>query len=301
MNMQWKWSTHIIRCLALALTITMLSACAAGTGGNTPPAQEELPQAAPHEQEQPDAETEPDMPGSQQPAETEPPAQEEETPEELGPVAELPEHGIALYALEALAESDEGVMLEIGEQRQRMDWRYKTPRQVMPVLHVHDYDGDGQEELAAILNIGSGTGVAVDELHIVEFHDVNNSSDEPFTDFKMQEEDYMTQLREAIAFEKVERGGEWFGMITVDGRTRDIGLTDFLASYEVEAGAIEDALGFGNIILFEAAGDRLTFRAAVGLIVGNLVEPQYIGSVNAVVAYKEGSFTLEAFDFTEEI
>lgn len=43
-----------------------------------------------------------------------------------------------------------------------------TPRAVLPQLSLSDYDKDGEDELAVILYVASGTECAVTELHIVE-------------------------------------------------------------------------------------------------------------------------------------
>ncbi|MCI3918889.1 hypothetical protein MO973_01415 [Paenibacillus sp. TRM 82003] len=92
-------------------------------------------------------------------------------------VVSLPERGISLYQVD-----EGGVFLAIGERKQQMDWIYTTPRLIMPRLQADDYDRDGEDELAVALHIGSGTGVAVDELHIVELPAEIAPDDQPFVD-----------------------------------------------------------------------------------------------------------------------
>ena len=222
-------------------------------------------------------------------------------PERGKPIAALPESGIALYPLGEQGVSEDGVVLEIGDRRQRLDWRYTTPRQIMPVMQAGDYDGDGKDELAVILNVDSGTGVSVDELHMVEFHGVNGTPDEPFIDYMMQADDYREQLEEAHAFRVIERGGEWFGEVEIGGRITEVGLQDWLTSYEIAPEAIQATLGFGNLITFEADRGGITFAAAIGLVVDGIAEPQYIGSIAADVAYGQGMLTLGNYRFAPEL
>ncbi len=217
------------------------------------------------------------------------------------PIAALPDYGIALYPLGEEGVSEEGVELVIGEQRQRLDWRYTTPRQIMPAMQAADYDGDGKDELAVVLNIGSGTGVSVDELHVVEFQDVNGTSDAPFVDYMLPEADYRTQLEEALAFRVNGQDGGWIGEIAIDGQRHEISLNEFLSSYGVEPEAIADRLGFGSIVYFDVGQGEITFAAAVGLVVDGIAEPQYIGRIEADVTYGPGTFTLGHYRFTPEM
>jgi len=50
-----------------------------------------------------------------------------------------------------------------------------TPRVIVPRLFLSDFDVDGADELAVILYVGSGTGVAIQELHIVELESMRDS------------------------------------------------------------------------------------------------------------------------------
>jgi len=222
-------------------------------------------------------------------------------PGRLEPIAALPERGIALYPLGEQGVSEDGVVLEIGDRQQRLDWRYTTPRQIMPAMQAGDYDGDGMDELAVVLNVDSGTGISVDELHVVEFHDVNGTADEPFIDYRMQAADYRAQLEEALAFRLFERDGEWFGEAAVDGRISEVGLKEWMASYGVAPGTIQNKLGFGTIIMLEADQGGITLTAAIGLIVDGIAEPQYIGSIAANVAYGQGTFILGNYRFAPEL
>ena len=65
-----------------------------------------------------------------------------------------------------------GAVLSVNEEKYFFAWSngYLTPRWVLPQLFLFDYNGDGKDELAVILYVGSGTGIAVTELHIVDIY-----------------------------------------------------------------------------------------------------------------------------------
>src|SRR5690606_38309917 len=129
----------------LLAAVLLLAACSANSG--TAPGGNIRADAPPQAVDEP---AESDVAGGQAS-----PAEQAE-PAAVLPIAELPDSGIALYPLGEEGVSEEGVELVIGEQRQRLDWRYTTPRQIMPAMQAVDYDNDGKDELAVVLNVGSG-------------------------------------------------------------------------------------------------------------------------------------------------
>ncbi|QHT58938.1 hypothetical protein GXP70_02495 [Paenibacillus lycopersici] len=208
------------------------------------------------------------------------------------PDASLPEKGIYLYT-----DSEGNAQLQIGELRQQMDWTYKTPRNVMPVLQAQDYDGDGQEELAAVLDLGSGTGISLYELHVVEYRGVDMPAGQQVLDHRFVPEDYLNQLEKAIQFKKTSRNGELFGQLTLDGQPHEVSLKAYQADFGADH--IQDRLGYGNVVMFTADRQGLQLIAAVGVAVEGVLEPQYIGEIKANVTYAAGGeFLLDQFGFT---
>lgn len=83
-------------------------------------------------------------------------------------LAQLPDKDIALYGILDEAHPEERCLLRIGERAWVYDLQWATPRCYLPQLHSGDFDGDGVEELALLAYVGSGTGVSVWTLGIVE-------------------------------------------------------------------------------------------------------------------------------------
>lgn len=211
----------------------------------------------------------------------------------IEPITTISEQDINLYP------NEEGVILKIGELQQPMDWIYSTPRQIMPVVQVNDYDLDDKEELAVVLHIGSGSGVAVEELHIVEFLDASGTTVQPFIDHNFESEKYMKLLRQSIGFNKIDKDGELFGQIRLEGQIYEVSMKDYQKEYGLKK--IGDELGFGSIVHFGIENDILTFRAAIGFSIDGVAEPQYFGEITAVVSYTSGEFMLEQYRFTPNL
>ncbi|SFB49915.1 hypothetical protein SAMN05216312_110162 [Cohnella sp. OV330] len=215
--------------------------------------------------------------------------------EGVQPVASIPEKDVYLYA-----DTETAAVLAVGDARQTMDWTYSTVRGVTPVLTLGDYDHDGEDELAAVLELGSGTGLLIDELHVVELAgmEAGASGERPFADHAFQEEDYLAQLGDALSFEKVDKDGKWFGEIAIGDRTYEVDLDAFVREHVAEA--LGKELGYGAIVYFRAEDEGLTFQAAVGLRIDGFAEPQYIGDITASVSYDAGKFKLGNFAFAAE-
>jgi hypothetical protein len=206
-----------------------------------------------------------------------------------GPViAEIPERDIALH------EAAEGVVLRIGEHERFFDWVALTPRMIMPVLHAADFDADGEDELAVILYTGSGTGISIQELHVVDYDGTGRMEDHVFA-----ENDYVGQLHERFEFRPPNPGrdGAATGEIAVDSRTIPVNLAEFVSE---EYGPISDRPVFGNIVHFEAEERRLKAQFGVGIVVEPFFTPQYIGTLNADVQYRDGRFVLADMTFEPE-
>ncbi|TYP74044.1 hypothetical protein [Paenibacillus methanolicus] len=216
---------------------------------------------------------------------------------EIPPVS-IPKHGITLSPVQP-----QGALLQIGEKRQQFDWTYTTPRMILPRLQASDYDLDGADELSVALNVDSGTGLSVDELHIVESEGDEAKAAEsadsatPFVDHVFEKDDYLAQLGNALTFKTSEVDGELFGHLTLNGETTKVSLKSFQTGYN---GEVTEKLGFGAIVGFEASANKLIATFGVGIVIENVAEPQYFGEIQADVGYKDGEFQLSSFRFTAE-
>lgn len=85
-------------------------------------------------------------------------------------LADLPEADITLYGLNETVTGRSGMLLRQGERvAYYPGLTYNAGPQIIPAdLALADYDGDGAEELAAVVSAGTGTGVSAWDLHIFQ-------------------------------------------------------------------------------------------------------------------------------------
>ncbi len=192
-------------------------------------------------------------------------------------IAQLPDEDTWLYGVYSPQE-EQSLILRVGEAWTQLDLRYMTPRGIFPQMAYGDFDGDLDMELALILYTDSGTGVAITQLHIIEFGESGIWTDNYFAPG-----DYQAILDQLVVY-------------SYDQLSRTVTI-------QAEAGSITSIIPadqpdytgpfpFGEIVSFQVEGDALSvsFGAAfthVGSSVGD-----YIGDVTADVVYTGSAFGL---------
>lgn len=287
-----NFSFMIASCVAVSL---LLSSCGAKEQQAAP-----TPDAAPQvEQVDKSAVSSDSAQDSSTETQTLAPADSSTTPQENNSVdsleskliASIPERSINMYGL------DNGVELHIGDLVQQYDWIYSTPRMIEPRLAVKDYDADGHDELAIILYIGSGTGVSVEQLHMIEMEE-----DPKLQDHVFSENDYLDQVNPVISFKPIKQEEELIAEVTVGSNKTEVIMKNYYNHDEF--GLAKDKLGIRDIVGF-GFDDNKDIKASfgIGVLFDKIVSPQYIGSLNADVSYHDGQFKLSnyAFDVEENI
>lgn len=90
-------------------------------------------------------------------------------------LTETEDGSAALYALPG-ENLDGGVLLRWDDTLVKFPWRYATNYRVELKLWLRDMDGDRTKELVVSCQIGDGTGVNYEELHVVKKTENGNLS-----------------------------------------------------------------------------------------------------------------------------
>lgn len=187
-------------------------------------------------------------------------------------LAELPEADAAFYAL-----GDETILIRWDGCMAEFDWLYLTPRQIFPRLYCFDADGDWEKELVVICYIGSGTGVSIDELHILKKGPNGGLIAYTFPESLWQEE--IPKL-----FDTAEINGRTFAilgheLVEFDGEGLDLkaASSGLIAEFRLE--------NWGG----------LQFCGAFCLSSLNSGGPCYIADTSAEISYKDGVFVVQGF------
>ena len=171
------------------------------------------------------------------------------------------------------------------------DWPGLTPRRVVPTLNYLDFDNDGKKELAVLLYVGSGTEVAVMDLHILKIDGQENLKPE-YVDFSLSWFDVDIWFSESIS-----------AIQSDDKKVIDVFFnkncyTVYADGAESEAGPFT-GISFGTIVFFEFDDDTIKTKIVLGLTYENWATPQFFGEVTAEIEFDGNNFSLK--NYTLEI
>lgn len=201
----------------------------------------------------------------------------------VGLLAELPEQNVALYGVRD-QRGDGRALLRWEDRLAEFDWGFGGPLIVEPRLWCWDVDDDGQDEVVLINHVGSGTGVSIEELHIVE-----KNEDGTLTDYALPEELWRVQLSALLTLVK-GNNRVWVSL----GREL-VDITQQLPE-NLEPEALR-GLGTGSVAGFDTdwpRGADIRFSGSACLDAdGNY--NWYVADISAYVSYADGVFTLSDF------
>ena len=75
---------------------------------------------------------------------------------------------VKLYTALKDGDTYKGFILEVNGEHHKFDWQAPRLLNYPPELYYTDIDNDGLEEAIIILSIGTGTGISMQELHVVK-------------------------------------------------------------------------------------------------------------------------------------
>ena len=198
----------------------------------------------------------------------------------VGLLAELPEQDVALYGVRD-HRGDDRALLRWEDSLAEFDWNFGGPLIVEPRLWFWDVDDDGQDEVVLVNHVGSGTGVSIEELHIVE-----KNEDGTLADYAFPEELWRDQLSALLTLVK-GNNRVWVSL----GREL-VDITSQLPE-NLEPETLR-GLGTGNVAGFDTdwpRGADIRFSGSVCLDADGY-NSWYVADISAYVSYAGGVFTL---------
>ena len=198
----------------------------------------------------------------------------------VGLLAELPEQDVALYGVRD-HRGDDRALLRWEDSLAEFDWNFGGPLIVEPRLWCWDVDDDGQDEVVLVNHVGSGTGVSIEEHHIVE-----KNEDGTLADYAFPEELWRDQLSALLTLVK-GNNRVWVSL----GREL-VDITSQLPE-NLEPETLR-GLGTGNVAGFDTdwpRGADIRFSGSVCLDADGY-NSWYVADISAYVSYAGGVFTL---------
>ena len=194
-------------------------------------------------------------------------------------LAELPEQDAAIYGV--AKEQGTAMLLRWGDSLAEFDWNYGGPQIAGPQLRYWDVDDDGQDEVVLVNHVGSGTGVSIEELHIVE-----KNEDGTLADYAFPEELWRDQLSALLTLVK-GNNRVWVSLVR-----ELVDITSQLPE-NLEPETLR-GLGTGNVAGFDTdwpRGADIRFSGSVCLDADGY-NSWYVADISAYVSYAGGVFTL---------
>lgn len=194
-------------------------------------------------------------------------------------LAEAPEGDAAFYALPYFEDRHETALLRWSGSMAEFDWNFVTPREFLPEMACFDIDGDGEDELIAACYSGSGTGVSIYELHVVE-----KNPDGTLTDYAMPDSLWQDQVPPLLEYLRTgERNFLVLGRQLVE-------LDPEIPEWASED-RMEPSTGWIAEFCFLTNKNAVQLWGAVDL----WRTTNYVASYTANVGYRDGVFTLSDF------
>lgn len=197
---------------------------------------------------------------------------------EIGLLAEAED--AAFYGLPPSEQfAQEKALIRWGDSLAEFEWYFATPRMYLPLMAVMDLDGDGADELIVLTYSGSGTGVSIYDLHVLE-----KNPDGSITAYTMPDSLWQEQLAPMIQLEQTDEKA-----VLIWGEDRQefdpVWVPD---QVEITTGYIAEfqLLPDENTVLLQGAVDLWQTIA-------------YVAQYTADVAYKDGVFTLSQYHLQE--
>ncbi len=213
-------------------------------------------------------------------------------------IAAMPDKNVFLYGIK----DNNGVILYYNNIGHYYKWGYLTPRFILPRMELADFDSDGKEELGVILYVGSGTGVSIEELHIIEVSEDEVLSRDPadknyfvpneeyFKDYFFT--NYGEQLKNQVKLHTTKKGSSLWAEVTVGNKK--------VKSFKLE-NSDDDIdnknMSFENIVVFEFDKGKIRARFALGALRKSYVCPDFIGEIKSEVKFDKGCFLLKNLSF----
>ncbi len=184
-------------------------------------------------------------------------------------------YGLPLYA----NTSQETALIRWGDSLAEFDWTlFPGPSMTLPQIKGLD-GGLGVNRLAVICQVGSGTGVSIEELHILE-----KGPDGTLTAYTFPESLWQEEIPKL--FDTAELNGRTFAILGHE-----------LVELHYEGLELDLESASSGMIADFSTEDRggLRFRGAFCLSPPDSAMPCYVAETSAQILYENGIFTLQDF------
>lgn len=190
-------------------------------------------------------------------------------------IASVPGSRSRLYAMSSKDNEYRGITLEWkGMRKSFPSWVNPSGIGSPPQLKIADVGGGEADEAVILLNAGSGTGVYLEEAHVVDGR----------TYREIPVEDPLSFVRQRVV-SQVEHGSAGTVIrVTAGGKTAEKTMAE--TGEEASAADLPSGLTFGSIIRYDASGGALTVTLA-----GSYGISDFAGEAKVIYGMSAGKLT----------
>ena len=196
-----------------------------------------------------------------------------------------------------------GMVLYYKGKGTYFDWPELTPRLVLPELLYYDFDGNGNKDLAVLLYVGSGTGVAMMDLHILVIEEREPEIDF-FGNIITHDWDKPTYTIYSLLAENVD---EWMtenitAALAEDNKTFSMEFygDSYTVNFDIDklSGAFSGVRYDSCIVKFAFTGNNIQTTIPVGIAYEKRATLEYFGDIKADVIFDGEKITLTNYTFS---
>lgn len=205
-------------------------------------------------------------------------------------VADIPKEAIYVYGLKENGTEKgtyklHGICIRQGNDIQVLDMNWGVYGE-LPKLQYEDYDNDGTKELAMISKSANGTGISLNDLHILERSNTNG-----WTDYSFGSDVWSDIINNKLAYQVND------GTLTISINGETTGDNINLKSLEEEWGYKLNSIYVGNYGEFTFKDGKIYLQVLPTASVDNWPTPQIITEtyIQMEVLYKGGFELKNAF------
>lgn len=205
-------------------------------------------------------------------------------PVQSRPLAVAPEDpSVNLYAVNPSQGLFRSAVLESGQQHRTFGWSGSADISTAPQLYYKDVNGDGVREAVVIITRASGTGVELQELHIVDAQTMEEYAVESAADAVSRRVQSLVELR--------DRSQQVHIAVTIDGATTHTMDAKASAFYDDPA-QFTKQLDFSSVVMYDA--EQTSVRATVS---GSVSPSEFVGDLKLKYVYEHGRFQVGPIEF----
>lgn len=165
------------------------------------------------------------------------------------------------------------VMLQSGQRSAQYAWTGSAQPTAEPQLYLEDVTGDGQPEIIAILTQISGTGVEVQQIHVVDPHTM--------MEYPVERAQEAIEQRVQTQVNVGEVTVQWD--IEIDGQ--NYSSTRNRSDFYADPSLFSDTINFHSYQIYSTSPQKLTLHAS-----GYIFPSEYVADLEIDYDYVDGGF-----------